>query len=327
MYDIVTVGEGMLRLSPPPYQRLRRTRTLDLEVCGSQGNVACNAARLGLKAAFVTRVPDNALGLLLQDHYAGCGVDTAHIQTVQDSRVGVNYLEFGSTPRASAVVYDRAHSAASTIELESFDWDAILKGTRLAYTDGIFPGLSASCREAAFEFVAAARRQECLVAFDVNYREHLWAPQEARDVLSKIIESVDVLVSSRWHAETVFGYAGSDEEMMQRFHETFGCRVVAMTLREDHDVRHGTWDAAVLYENQVLRGRRYEVDLIDRFGGGDAWSAGFFFGYLTNGDVEYGLNFGNALCALNHTFPGDVAHVSPREVEALMASEGMHVRR
>ena len=106
MYDIVTVGEGMLRLSPPPYQRLRRTRTLDLEVCGSQGNVACNAARLGLKAAFVTRVPDNALGLLLQDHYAGCGVDTAHIQTVQDSRVGVNYLEFGSTPRASAVVYD-----------------------------------------------------------------------------------------------------------------------------------------------------------------------------------------------------------------------------
>ncbi len=327
MYDIVTVGEGMLRLSPPPYQRLRRTRTLDLDVCGSQGNVACNAARLGLKAAFVTRVPDSPLGLLLQDHYASCGVDTAHIQTIQDSRVEIAYVEFGSTPRPSTVVYDRAHSAASTIEPEDFDWDTILEGARLAYTDGIFPGLSAKCHEAAFEFVAAARRKQCLVAFDVNYREHLWAPRQARDVFKKIFENVDVLISSRWHAETVFGYAGSDEEMMRRFYEAFGCKVVAITLREDHDVRHGTWNAAVLYDNQVLRGRGYKVDLIDRFGGGDAWSAGFFFGYLSNGDVEYAMNFGNALCALNHTFPGDVAHVSPREVEALMASEGLHVRR
>ena len=327
MYDIVTVGEGMLRLSPPPYERLRRARTLDLNVCGSQGNVACNAARLGMKAAFVTQVPDNALGLLLKDHYASCAVDTAHIKTVKDSRAGVNYIEFGSTPRPSAVVYDRARSAASEIGPDGFDWEAILEGARLAYTDGIFPGLSASCREAAFEFIAAARRQGCLVAFDVNYREHLWPPREARDVLAKIIESVDVLISSRWHAETVFGYTGSDEEIMRRFHEAFGCSVVAMTLREDHDVRHGTWNAAVLYKNKVYQGHGYEVDLIDRFGGGDAWSAGFFFGYLRNGDVKYAMNFGNALCALNHTFPGDVAHVSPREVEALMASEGFHVRR
>jgi len=327
MYDIVTVGEGMLRLSPPPYQRLRRTRTLDLDVCGSQGNVACNAARLGLKSAFLTRVPDNALGLLLQDHYAGCGVDITHIQTIQNSRVGVNYVEFGSTPRPSAVVYDRAHSAASSIGPDDFDWERILKGARVAYTDGIFPGLSASCRDAAFEFIATARRQGCLVAFDVNYREHLWAPEEARDVLSRIAADVDVLISSRWHAETVFGYMGSDEEVMRRFHGAFGCKVVAITLREDHDVRHGAWNTALLYEDQVLVGRGYEVDLVDRFGGGDAWSAGFVFGYLRQGDVEYAMNFGNALCALNHTFPGDVAHVSPAEVGALMNSGGFHVRR
>lgn len=327
MYDIVTIGEGMLRLSPPPHERLRRARTLDLHVCGSQGNVACNAARLGMKTAFVTQVPDNALGLLLKDHYMSCGVEVAHIKAVGDSRLGVNYIEFGATPRPSAVIYDRSSSAASTIGPKDFDWDAILKDVRLAYTDGIFPGLSECCRDAAFEFVAAAKRQGCLVAFDVNYREHLWSPQESRDVLTKMVQSVDLLISSRWHAEAVFGYTGPNEEIMRQFHETFGCGVVAMTLREDHDVRHGAWNSTVLHEGRVHQGRKYEMDLIDRFGGGDAWSAGFFYGYLTQGDVEYAMNFGNALCALNHTFPSDVAHVSPQEVEALMASEDFHVKR
>ena len=140
MYDVVTVGEGMLRLSPPRYERIRRMRTLDVHMCGSQGNVACNIARLGLKTAFVTKLPDNALGLLAKDHYMSCGVDASHIQLIPGARLGVNFIEFGATPRASAVVYDRKGSAASTIAPGDFDWDEILNGTRLAYTDGIFPG-------------------------------------------------------------------------------------------------------------------------------------------------------------------------------------------
>ena len=107
MYDVVTVGEGMLRLSPPRYERIRRARTLDVHMCGSQGNVACNIARLGLKTAFVTKLPDNALGLLAKDHYLSCGVDASHIKLVPGARLGVNFIEFGATPRASAVVYDR----------------------------------------------------------------------------------------------------------------------------------------------------------------------------------------------------------------------------
>ena len=127
MYDVVTVGEGMLRLSPPRYERIRRARTLDVHICGSQGNVASNLARLGLKTAFVTKLPDNALGLLANDHYMSCGVDTSHIKFVPGSRLGVNYIEFGATPRASAVVYDRKDSAASTIAPGDFDWDKILR--------------------------------------------------------------------------------------------------------------------------------------------------------------------------------------------------------
>jgi 2-dehydro-3-deoxygluconokinase len=87
MYDIVTVGEGMLRLSPPRYERIQRARTFDVHVCGSQGNIACNTARLGLKTAFVTKVPDNDLGLLMRDHYMSHGVDVSYIDVVEDCRV------------------------------------------------------------------------------------------------------------------------------------------------------------------------------------------------------------------------------------------------
>jgi 2-dehydro-3-deoxygluconokinase len=318
MYDIVTVGEGMLRLSPPDHGRLRRAASLDLHICGSQGNVAANVARLGGRSAFVTQLPNNALGLLMLDFYRSCGVDVSHIKLIDDSRVGVNFIEFGSTPRSHSVIYDRKRSAASAISPGAFDWNKILGGSRIAYTDGIFPGLSDCCEAAAAEFIEAAKHSGCLVAFDVNYREHLWPPEKACAVLSKIIEKVDVLITTQWDSETVFGYEGSYEDIGRKFHDSFGCRIVALTLREVHGVEKGAWNALVCADGKVVTGEKIEIDIVDRFGAGDSWGSAFLYTYITRGDVEYSLHFANAFCALHHTVPGDVAHVSPEEVTAIM---------
>jgi 2-dehydro-3-deoxygluconokinase len=327
MYDIVTIGEGMLRLSPPPHERLRRARTLDLHICGSQGNVACNMARLGMKSAFVTKVPDSALGLLIVDHYRSCGVDPAHIRLVPGSRLGVNFIEFGATPRASAAVYDRRNSAASTIAPGDFDWDEILQGTRIAYTDGIFPGLSDTCWATAVEFVAAAKRKGCLIGFDINYREHLWSPEQAASVLGELLAKVDILITSHGDAEKLFGCRGSGEEIARQLHERFGCRIVGVTLGEVYSVLSGSVDSVVLHEGTLYRSRKYEVDAIDRFGAGDAWGAGLMYAYLARGDLQYAVDFANAMCAVDFTMPGDVAHVTVREVETIMNSRDYRVTR
>jgi 2-dehydro-3-deoxygluconokinase len=321
MFDVVTVGEGMLRLSPPRHERIRRARTLDVYVCGSQGNVASNLARLGLKTAFATKVPNNELGLLMKDHYLSCGVDASLIKMIDHSRLGVNFIEFGATPRPSKVVYDRKNSAASTIASGDYDWNAILKGARLAYTDGIFPGLSPSCRDSTLEFIAAAKRQGCLVGFDVNYREHLWIPAQAKTTLAQILKQVDILVTTQWDSEVVFGYKGSYQDIIKRFHDDYGCKIVAITLREVYDVLHGAWNTMVYHDGKVLHGRKYDCDQIDRFGAGDSWGSGFLYGYLSTGEVEYAMNFGNALCALHHTIQGDVAQVPVEEVRSLMAKK------
>jgi 2-dehydro-3-deoxygluconokinase len=328
MYDIVTVGEGMLRLSPPRYERIRRAKTFDVHICGSQGNIASNTARLGIKSAFVTKLPDNALGLLMKDFYMSCGVDTSHIQFIENSRLGVNYIEFGATPRSSMVVYDRKNSAASTIAPGDFKWDKILKGCRLAYTDGILPGLSKSCRDATDEFVDAAKKNSCMLGFDVNYREHLWSPAEANETLSKILKHVDILITTQWDSETVFGYSGSYEDISKKFYADFGCKIVAITLREVYDVQHGAWTTLVCHEGNIINGEKYEMDIIDRFGGGDSWGSAFLYSYLTDGNIEDALNFGNAFCALHHTVHGDVAHISADEVKAIMGkSKDFRVKR
>ena len=317
-YEVVTLGEPLLRLSPPGRCQLRRASSLDLYVVGSQLNVAANLARLGRRTAFLTKLPDNPLGLLALDACRSYGIDVSRIQLVPGGKMGVTYVEFSASPRAPRAVYDRAGSAASTLAAADFQWDALLAEAACVYTDGILPGLSAGCREATHAFITAGKRQGCLTCFDVNYREHLWTPAAAREAWTRLLPSVDVLVTNRGVSEGVFGYQGSDAELMRRFAGEFGCRVVCFTSREMDGVERGAWNGQALVDNAIVQGERCTFDIVDRYGTGDAWFSGFLHAYLERGDTAFALNFGNAMCALAHTIEGDVAHLSPKDVKAVM---------
>ncbi|MBM4431596.1 MAG: sugar kinase [Chloroflexi bacterium] len=327
MYDLVSLGEVMLRLSPPRYERLRQVTLLNVRLCGAQFNLAADLALLGKKTAFLSRLPDNELGLLAREGGTRYGIDMSHVQLVPDTRMGVVYLEFGLEPRETAHIYDRRGSAASTIIARDFAWQSILKGTRLAYTDGIFPGLSAGCREAAFEFVKVAKQQGCTLCFDVNYRQMIWTMDEARTVYRQILPHVDILVTNRSVSESVFGYQGADEDLLQHYQHDFGCQVVCLTSRTAFGALHGGWNSLALHKDRIFHGRQFGFDIVDRFGTGDAFFAGFLYGYLER-DVEFGLDFGNALCALAHTIEGDIAHVSADTVMKLLTEGyGSRIKR
>jgi 2-dehydro-3-deoxygluconokinase len=327
MVDLVSLGEVMLRLSPPKYERLRQATRLDVAVAGSQLNVAANFAQLGGTAAFVSQLPANELGALARDTCRGYGVDVSHLRLGAGGRMGVNYVEFGATPRAGVAIYDRAGSAASLIAPADFDWAEITRGARLAYTDGIFPGLGAGCFEATLAFLAAARAQGAITCFDVNYREHLWTVERARAAWQEILPLVDILATNRSVSELVFGYEGTDETLLTAYRDSFGCRTVCLTQREMFGVLRGAWSSKALHEGVEVQGRRYEFDVVDRFGTGDAWFAGFLYGTLA-GHVQFALDFGDALCALAHTIEGDVARIAAAEVLPLLAAEhDLRVRR
>lgn len=323
MWDAVIIGEPMLRLAPPRFERLRRTRRLDVEVCGSQGNVACNLARLGWAVRMLTKLPKNDLGMLVEDHFRACGVDSSEFQFVETGRMGLNFVEFGAAPRPSKSIYDRRQSAASTIGPEDFAWTELLSGARLAYTDGILPALSESCRQAALEFITTARRCGCRVAFDMNYREHLWSIEESRRVMSELLPMVDVLVAN----PRVFAWEDEEERVLQKFQDEFGCRTIALTKREELGVLRCRCSSIVLHECQIFRGREFEIEVIDRFGAGDAWMAGFLFGLLERNSPESAMGLADAMCALQQTMPGDVAHLTLAEVDEAIGRRRFDVRR
>src|SRR3972149_6625453 len=158
MYDVVTFGEAMIRLSPPNFQRLEQAHILDLNVGGSELNVAVGVTRFGLKSTWVSGLPKNPLGYLIRDRAQEFGVDCSHIVWSDQGRAGIYFLEFGASPRASSVTYDRAGSSISMIKPGEVDWTKVFTGSTHFHVSGITPALSASASEVTTEALKAAKR-------------------------------------------------------------------------------------------------------------------------------------------------------------------------
>ncbi|MCC6613169.1 MAG: sugar kinase [Anaerolineae bacterium] len=315
---LITLGEVMLRLSPPRFQRLRSTRSLDIHVAGAQLNVAADFARLGGEAAFVSKLPATELGWLAHDACMSYGVDMRHVQMMPDARMGINYLEFSVSPRAPVAIFDRKGSAASTMQPDDFDWTAVLNGATLAHTDGIVPGLGEAVRQTATVFLQKARELGVKTSFDMNYREHLWTADAARACWEQLLPLIDVVVTNRGVSEAVFGFVGSDEDIMHAYHDAFGCEWVCLTHRDLFGLERGAWSSKLLAGGTVYQGRRYEFENLDRYGTGDAYCAGVLYAYA-RGDAQYAVDFGNAACTLAHTTEGDVIPFTAQEVELLLS--------
>jgi 2-dehydro-3-deoxygluconokinase len=326
-WDVVTLGETMIRLSPPDYQRLEQTTSFDVRVGGAELNVAVGAARLGLKTAWVSKLPDNALGRMVANKAREQGVDVSHVVWTKGGRVGLYFVEFGAQPRASSVLYDRADSAISQMKAGEFDWPAILSRARLFHTSGITPALSKSCAEATLEAAGAAREAGCVVSVDVNYRAKLWSEEEANQVMTALMEHTDLLITTEEDTKRVFNIEAADYQTVARMlQEKFALKAVAITLRETMSVWRNRWSAFALAGDEVYQAPTYEVEVVDRLGTGDSFTAGFLWGYLQD-DIGKGVAYGTAFSALKHSTPGDFHWGTLKEVEALVEGGGLRIQR
>ena len=317
----------MIRLSPPGFRRLEQTTTLDVNVGGSELNVAVAAQRLGLKTAYVTRLTENPLGRMIANKAREHGVDTSHILWTDEDRVGVYFVEFGASPRPNAVLYDRRGSAMARIKPGEVDWEAIFRQARHFHTSGITPALSKSAAEATKEAVKAAKEAGLTVSLDLNYRARLWSQEEARKVMEPLTEQADILITTEEDTERVFGIkAESYEEVARLLAERFSLSAVAITLRETPSVWRNTWTAIVLADGELFRGPKFDIEIVDRVGAGDAFAGGFLYGWLTAGP-QAGVNYGVAISALAQTNPGDLCWATKEEAERLLAGGGLRIVR
>ncbi|MGA2465398.1 MAG: sugar kinase [Thermodesulfobacteriota bacterium] len=328
MCDLVTFGEAMVRLSPPHFQRLEQTKSLDLNVGGAELNVAVGITRFGMRSAWISKLPKNPLGYLIRDRAQEFGVDCSNIVWSDQGRAGLYFLELGASPRASSVLYDRAGSAISMIKPGEVDWAKVFTGSRHFHVSGITPALSASSSEVTVEALKAAKKAGCTVSYDLNYRKKLWTPADAKRIQEPMMVNVDILITTEEDTNVVFGIREKDyESVAEKLAQTFKFKLVAITLREDLSVWKNNWTAIAYQNGKIFRDRTYEVEIVDRVGAGDSFTAGFLYGWLKEGDVQKGLRYGNAFAALKHTLPGDFNWSTMEEVEALLKGAGLRISR
>lgn len=334
--DLVTFGEAMVRLTPPGFARIEQARSFDAYVGGGELNVAVAAARLGVTSRWVSRLPDNALGHMIAIRAREQGVDT-YIDWTTDDRAGLYFAELGAAPRPSSVLYDRAYSAISKVAPGKIDWPAVFKGARWFHVSGITPALSESAAQVTAESMIAAKKAGLTVSYDLNYRGKLWSPEKARAVQEPLMEHVDVLITTEEDTRVVFGMTAADtqekldakpyEEIARALEKKFDFSAVAVTLRENPLVLRNSWSAIVAAQGESYRAPCYEVEIIDRIGAGDAFSAGLIVSRLENRGWEEAVRFATAASALKHSIPGDFCLVTRNEVDQLLRGKSLRVSR
>jgi 2-dehydro-3-deoxygluconokinase len=327
MVDVVTFGESMIRLCPPNFQRLEQANTFDVNIGGAELTVAAGVSRLGIKSAWVSRLPSNPLGRMIENKARSFGVDTSHILWTKDGRVGLYFVEYGASPRPSSVFYDRAHSSISYIQPGEINWENILLGTRLFHISGITPALSDTASQVTMEALSKAKKLGTIVSYDLNYRAKLWTEEKAKSVQTPLMEFVDILITTEEDVKRVFGVQDSDyRRVAEKLSQMFGINIVTITLRNTPSVWKNNWSALAYSNGKNYEDVTYDIEVVDRVGGGDNYAAGFIYGYLTK-DIEYGVRFGNAFSALKHTSWGDFNFTTLEEVQALMNGLSLRITR
>ena len=330
---VVTLGEIMLRLSTPGFQRFTQAESFDVVYGGGEANVAVSLANYGLDSYFVTKLPENPLGQSARNHLRRFGVNTDFIAWGGD-RLGIYFLETGASMRPSKVVYDRAHAAIAEASVDDFDFDAVFSDANWFHFTGITPAISPAGAALVEAALKAAKAHDVTVSVDLNYRKNLWTPAEAQKVMTSLMQYVDVCIGNEEDAEKTLGFQPGEtdvtsgkleldgyKDMFRRLKDAFGFKIVATSLRESLSASDNRWSALVYDGSEFYSSRKYDVRIVDRVGGGDSFSAGLIYGLMEGMDQGQALEFAVAASALKHTIPGDFNLMELDEVMKLVQGD------
>jgi 2-dehydro-3-deoxygluconokinase len=331
MKKIVTLGEIMLRLSTPLYQRFVQADVFDVNYGGGEANVAVSLANYGHRACFVTKLPKHEIGQAAVDNLRKYGVDISYIARGGE-RVGIYYLETGVSMRPSKVIYDRANSAIAEANVTDFNFDDIFKDADWFHFTGITPALGDKGIALVEKALITAKKYNVTVSVDLNFRKKLWTSEKAIEVMSKLMKYVDVCIGNEEDAEKCLGFKPANvdvtsgnselaayESIFKQMNEKFNFKYIATSLRKSYSASDNGWSGLIYDGHEYYHSKEYDVRIVDRVGGGDSFASGIIHGLLTYpNDYKKALDFAVAASALKHTISGDFNLVSLDEVITLM---------
>jgi len=312
-YDFLTLGETLLRLSPPGMQRLDQARLFEAGIGGSELNVACLLARLGRRAAWVSRLPEGPLGRIVESEARRHGVDTRFVRRVPEARLGLMFFEAGPAPRNARVIYDRKRSAAAEMGFEDAPWEALIANSAWVHLSGITPALGPSCRALVDRVAAVAAAAGKRVSYDLNYRATLQSAADARAMLAAVAPHIDLFIVAERDARLVLGFEEEAERLAEAIAARHGVPSVALTRPPGFEPGD-----LLLSGGAVHYAPRYPVEIVDRIGAGDSFVAGLIHGMLA-GDLDYAVRLAAYAAAIGLATPGDINYFAPEDLAAFDA--------
>lgn len=322
MFDVVTMGEIMLRLSSPRYERISRGDTFEKRAGGAELNVAMGTALMGLRSAVITKVPNHQLGTLIKNRVRFGGVSDALFIYDDDShsRLGTYYYEYGAYPRKPSLVYDRDNSAFTTIKFDEIPAE-VYTNARLFHTSGITMGVSKQAKDTAIEAIKAFKAGGAIISYDINYRSRLLTEEEAREIYYEVAPYLDVLFVSEETSRRLMQKTGTLEQMMKSYTEGTDIKYVLTTQRTVHSPKIHDFTSMVYSkeEDKFYTEPPFEqIEVIDRIGSGDAYCAGALYALLEHGTPDKMVSYGNAYSATKNTILGDLPATDRQEIESII---------
>lgn len=323
----ITIGEIMLRLTPPNYEKIRMASTFEASYGGSEANIALALANLKVDSTFFTVVPNNSIGKsavrMLRSNDVHCTpVILSTKEETPTHRLGSYYLETGYGIRASKVTYDRKHSAITEYDFSKVDLEALLEGFTWLHLSGITPALAPNCRKLIIDALKIAKEKGLTVSFDGNFRSKLWTWEEARDFCTECLPYIDVLMGIEpyhlWKDENDHSKGDwkdgvplqpsyeQQDEIFQAFVERYpNLKCIARHVRYAHSGSENSLKAFMWYGGHTYESKLFTFNILDRVGGGDAFASGLIYAMMHNYKPMDIVNFAVASSVIKHTIRGD----------------------
>lgn len=335
---VVCFGEILMRLSPPNYERFTQARSFEIHYGGAEANVAAQLSQFGVTARLVSKIPNSPIGDSALSFFRSIGVNVAHVLRGGE-RLGIYFLENGTSLRPSQVIYDRAHSSITTLKVDELDWEQILNNADWFHFTGITVALHQSVRDSLKMALATARRHGVKVSCDLNYRAKLWTIEEAQREMLPLMPHVDVCISNEGDAFNCLGVSVPETgdalypALARKLKSDFGFKSVALSVRSSssHSLPNTLTKAALLLDDADCQtptlSRAWTYQPSEHIGGGDAFAAGLIFGLLTKANSREALDFAVACSALKQSVSGDVARATLSEVESILSQSNIKILR
>ncbi|MBN2602184.1 MAG: sugar kinase [Candidatus Marinimicrobia bacterium] len=329
-WSLVVPSSMGVRITPLDQQPVQSTNMFMMQATSAESNVASIPSYLGLPVKVLTSfVAGSPIAKFIKSNLKSRMLEFEGPDVPQGGPWGYrhqfNIADSGCGSRGPRVYNDRAGEIGRTLNVGDFDLKRLFEreGVQIVHLSGLIAALSPETGQFCLELAHAARKHDCRISFDLNYRASFWKNREAElhDIFSEIAGIADVLVGNEEDFQLGLGIAGPEsggkdlatkidgfKEMIQRVKKTYtNARVFATTLRQVVDANIHLWGAIMLEGDNwhIVEPRR--ITVLDRIGGGDGFVGGLLYGILKYWPPEKWIQFGWATGALATTMLTDYA--------------------